>query len=144
MKKGSIWKILRTGTNYPEPLWTLILLDDDITQLSKDSIHLSKCICQSTNPTNCKYNCIVIEMSVTIFSWNMILGFECCVDHPSTSTLMCNDRVSFPWEIWKIPVKPVLKISIILAKRMCNIRNLILPYDQYIFTYSIIAYSFLC
>ena len=96
------------------------------------------------NPINCKYNYIVIERSFTIKSWNMILGFKCCIDHPSTSTLMCNDRVSFPWEIWKIPVKPVLKVSIILAKRMCNIRSLTLPYDQFIFTYSNITYWFLC
>ena len=73
-----------------------------------------------------------------------MLGFECCVDHPSTSTSMRNDRVRFPWEIWKIPVKPLLKISIILAERMCNIRNLIFPCDEFIFTYSNITYLFLC
>ena len=73
-----------------------------------------------------------------------MLGCKCRVDHPSTSTLLRNDRVSFPWEIWKIPVKPLLKISIILAERMCNIRNLIFPYDQFTFTYSNITYLFLC
>ena len=72
-----------------------------------------------------------------------MLGCKCRVDHPSTSTLLRNDRVSFPWEIWKIPVKPLLKISIILAERMCNIRNLIFPCDQFIFTYSNITYLFL-